>query len=113
MPGLSGRIKSLQSEGLEITRFPDARFVLTSPITLPSAPKVGAVESADAKGKLTLHGVTRSVTIPIKARWNGALIDVNGSVPIHLADYSITAPSRPIVSVTGDGTLEFDLTFAK
>ena len=113
VPGLGGRLISLQSEGLEIASFPDAKFVLSSPVTLTSAPKVGAVENVDAHGKLTLHGVTKDVTVPIQARWNGALIDATGSLPIRLADYSITAPSRPFVTVSDSGTMEFELTFAK
>jgi polyisoprenoid-binding protein YceI len=112
VPGLGGRLVSLQNEGLEIASFPDAKFVVSS-ITLPSAPKVGVVEKVDASGKLTLHGVTKDVTVPIEARWNGKFIDATGSLPIRLADYSITAPSRPFVTVSDTGTLEFELTFAK
>jgi polyisoprenoid-binding protein YceI len=113
VPGVGNRVGSLQSEGLEIERFPDAKFVETGAITLPNAPKVGQEIDTNAAGKLTLHGVTKDVTIPIKARWNGALIDVNGSLPVKLSDYSITAPQRPFVTVGGNGTLEFDLTFTK
>lgn len=113
VPGLNGRLTSLQNEGLEISNFPDAKFVLSSPATLPSAPKVGTVENVEAHGKLTLHGVTKGVTVPIQARWNGAVIDATGNLPIRLADYSITAPSRPFVTVSDSGTMEFELTFAK
>ncbi len=113
IPGLEGRISALQFQGLEISNFPKATFVETQPITLPTAPKTGAIVTVSAPGKLTLHGVTKDVVVPIKATWNGAVIDATGSLPIHLADYSITAPSRPFVSVASDGTMEFELTFAK
>jgi polyisoprenoid-binding protein YceI len=113
VPGVGNRLNSLRFAGLELSQFPDATFALSSPITLSAAPKVGETVSSSAKGKLTLHGVTKEVTIPIKARWNGSIIDVNGSLPIQLADYSITPPERPFVSVTDHGTMEFDLTFAK
>ncbi len=55
-----GRIKS---EGLESDQFPEAKFVLSEPITLPSAPTAGTTLKAEAKGKFTLHGVTKDVTL--------------------------------------------------
>ena len=42
-------------------------------------------------GQLTLHGVTRPFTIPVKARWNGGTIDVIGTAPIVLGDYGTGA----------------------
>jgi polyisoprenoid-binding protein YceI len=112
-PGIENRVNSLQFQGLEISKFPTAKFVASAPITLPTAPNVGVKVTTTAHGKLTLHGVTKDVAIPIEARWNGTVIDVAGSLPITLADYSITAPSRPFVTVGDKGTLEFELTFGK
>ncbi|MCU1429322.1 MAG: hypothetical protein JWL83_3322 [Actinomycetia bacterium] len=110
---VSNRIQSMRTDGLQTNQFPTAKFALSAPITLAGAPKSGVPVSASATGQLTLHGVTKSVTIPIKARWNGKVIDVTGSVHIALADYSITPPQRNFVRVDNNGTIEFQVTFAK
>ena len=36
--------------------------------------------------------------LTVQARWNGDTIDVAGTAPISLADYSITTPKTPVVS---------------
>jgi polyisoprenoid-binding protein YceI len=106
-----GRIRST---GLESDQFPQATFVLTAPIVLPAAPAVGQTVDVDATGNFTLHGVTRSVTIPLEGRWDGQTVQVVGSLPITFADYNITAPSSPIVaSVDDHGSMELKLFFRK
>jgi polyisoprenoid-binding protein YceI len=97
-----------QFEGriMEVDKFPTARFVLTEPIELGAAPADGATVDVDAVGDLTLHGVTRPVTIALAARLDGPTIAVGGSVTITFADYEIDDPSGGPASVGGDGELE-------
>jgi polyisoprenoid-binding protein YceI len=104
-----GRIKS---EGLESDRFPEATFVLTSPITLGEVPAAGETVEVEATGDFTLHGVTRSVTIPLEGRWDGTQVQVVGSLPIAFGDYGISAPTAPAVaSVDDHGEMELHLFF--
>jgi polyisoprenoid-binding protein YceI len=106
-----GRIRS---EGLESDDFPQAKFVLTSPITLTAVPAVGATIAVPATGDFTLHGVTRQVTISLQGRWDGSKVQVVGSLPITFGDYGITAPSSPLVaSVDDHGEMELQLFFTK
>jgi polyisoprenoid-binding protein YceI len=105
-----GRIRD---QGLESNRFPVAKFVLTTPITLASLPAAGETIKVDATGDFTLHGVTKKVTIPLEARWDGKAIQVVGTLPIVFGDYSITAPSSPLVaSIDDHAEMEFQLFFA-
>lgn len=69
--------------------------------------------TTDASGNLTVHGETRPVTIPIEARWSGDVIDVAGSLEVALADFGMTPPERPFVSVSETGTMEFQLAFER
>jgi polyisoprenoid-binding protein YceI len=106
-----GRIKS---SGLESDRFPDAKFVLTEPITLSKIPQPGETITAQASGEFTLHGVTKSVTIPIQGRWDGKDVQIVGKLPITFGDYNISAPTAPAVaSVDDHGEMEFQLFFKK
>ena len=104
-----GRIKS---EGLESDRFPEARFVLTEPITLAAPPTAGETVTIEAKGDFTLHGVTHQVTLSLEGRWDGKQVQVVGNMPIAFSDYGISAPTAPAVaSVDDHGEMELQLFF--
>lgn len=104
----------LRQRGLETDAFPMATFKLTQPIDLGSVPADGQTISVTATGQLTLHGVTKTVEIPLQARLNGTAIEVVGSLEITFADYSITPPTSFIaLSVANHGTMELHLFFAK
>lgn len=102
----------LREQALETRQFPQATFKLTSPIDLGSAPADGATVNATATGELTLHGVTKTVEVPIQAKLSGDVVTVVGSIEIQFADYSIAQPvSFAILSVEDHGTMEFQLHF--
>jgi len=104
----------IHSSGLESDRFPTAKFVLTEPIALPKEPAPGETIKLDATGDFTLHGVTKRVTVPIEARWDGRDVQIVGSLPIVFGDYNITAPTAPAVaSVDDHAEMEFQLFFEK
>jgi polyisoprenoid-binding protein YceI len=104
-----GRIKS---EGLESDKFPEAKFVLTEPVSLGTVPAVGETVKTEATGDFTLHGVTKRVTVSIEGRWDGKQVQVVGNLPIVFGDYGITAPTAPAVaSVDDHGEMELQLFF--
>ena len=102
----------LHRQALETDQFPQASFKLTTPIELGTTPTDGQTISATATGDLTLHGVTKSVQVPIQARLSGDMVTVVGNIAIQFADYSIVPPvSFAILSVEDHGTMEFQLHF--
>lgn len=105
------RDSRLRVDGLQTDTFPTATFTLTQPVTLPVV-AIGTVLAVDAVGDLTLHGVTRPVTVALQARWNGESIDLAGRAPIVLADFGIAPPSiENVVEVAADGVFELQLRF--
>ena len=100
----------LARNALETATYPTARFVVDAPIRLPGRPQ-GTQVALTLDGRLTLHGVTRPFTIPVKARWSGPTIDVIGTAPITLADFGISTPRTPVVTVTDRGSVEVQLVF--
>jgi len=98
---------------MSVDEFPTATFVLTAPIELGTVPADGTEITASATGDLTLHGVTKSVTIEVTAQRNGAIIDVLGSTDIVFADYDIDNPSTNGITTQDHGALEFLLTFTR
>lgn len=98
---------------MDVATYPTATFELTEPITLASIPAEGEKITAKATGKLTLHGTTKTVTFDLNAVRTGATIKVQGSIPIHFADYGIDNPSGGPAKVGDDGELEFLVAYAK
>jgi polyisoprenoid-binding protein YceI len=109
------RDSAIQKRGIETATFTESTFKLTSPITLAAAPQKDQEVDATAKGDLTLHGVTKAVEIPLKAKWKGEAITVTSvgdGFPIVLADYKIAPVEiENFVKVDLEGTLKIQLLF--
>lgn len=104
----------LREQGIETSLFPNATFTLTQPIDLGAIPADGSTFDAAATGDLTLHGVTKSVTIPLHAVVAGDVVTVTGSIEIQFADFSIQQPSSFFVlSIEDHGTMELQLHFRR
>ncbi|MEO6126550.1 MAG: YceI family protein [Ilumatobacteraceae bacterium] len=93
--------------------FPTATFTITAPIDLGTVPADGIEVTASATGDLTIHGVTKSVTIEVQAQRNANIVDVLGSTDIVFADYGIDNPSVGGITTEDHGALEFLLSFTK
>jgi len=104
----------MERAGLQTNQFPTAKFLLAQPIAIASLPAEGVKVKFDATGDLTLHGVTRRVTIPLEGARQGGTVVVAGSLVIRLADYSIQKPLAPsVLSIEDSGSMEFQLVFRK
>lgn len=99
------RDNRIRTMGLETDRFKTATFALTTPVDIGDAE--AATADVKATGDLTLHGVTKSVTIPLEAARNGDKLEVVGSLTFPMSDFDITPPSiGGFVTVEKDATLE-------
>ena len=85
-----------------------------SAIPYLQTPAPGTVMNTNANGDLTIHGVTKRVTIPLMARWNGDTIDLSGGTGIVLADYGMHPLSvAGFVKTADHGSFELQLTFIR
>ncbi len=106
----SRRDGAIRNQALESNAFPMATFELTEPLAVPDGLAAGDPTTVQANGTLTLHGVTREVTIPIEAELRDGLMVLVGSLPIVFADYDIAQPRAPIlVSIEDNGVMELQL----
>jgi polyisoprenoid-binding protein YceI len=100
------RDEYFRTSALETDIYPDATFSLTSPIAATGL-SAGKLTSFTAAGTLTMHGVTKAVSVPMKAALSGDGAEVSGSVPVTFSDYKVTAPSLGFVTVQKQGSVEF------
>lgn len=104
----SMRDQRLHSIGLQSDRYPTASFILSSPIALPADAANGQAFTVSAIGQLTLHGMTKTVTIPMQARRAGSQIQLAGSITFPFSEFGMTPPSiGGFVSVQDNATMEF------
>jgi polyisoprenoid-binding protein YceI len=99
---------------LDTDQFPTATFTLTEPVELGEAAATGEPVSVTAAGELTVHGVTRPVSVALEAQLANGVIAVVGSLPIVFEDYGVTVPSAPVVvSAEDNGLVELQLLFSR
>jgi polyisoprenoid-binding protein YceI len=101
------RDRKFQGEIMETSKFPTATFTITQPIELGTLPADRAEIAATATGDLTLHGVTKSVTLDVTAKKTGDSIAIAGNTDVVFADYQIANPSNGAVTTEDHGLIEF------
>ncbi len=63
---------------------------------------------------MTIHGVTKRVTIPLDAQITNGRIEVVGSLTFPFSDFGMSPPNiANFVTVENNATLEFQLFFDK
>lgn len=107
------RDRQVRGRILDTASYPTATFELGAPISLTPEALAGGDVVVDAKGSLTLRGVTKDVTVALVARVTDGVIEVNGSLEIVFADWSIPDPSISAIAVEDRGLLEFLLRFGR
>ncbi len=107
------RDRALRRQAIETNEFPTATFRLADPIQVSDFSD-GAAVVRSVVGELTLHGVTRDVTLEIAGELVDDTVVVVGSLDILFSDYEIDTPSsRSVVSIEDYGVMEFQLFFVK
>jgi polyisoprenoid-binding protein YceI len=104
------RDQHLHTLGLESDTYRKATFVLSTPTALPGNVATGAAVPVTVTGAMTIHGTTKTVAIPMKARLSATTIEVVGSLTFPFEEFGMTAPSiGGFVTVQDNATMEFDL----
>lgn len=76
-------LEHMQDEDqLDIAKYPTMSFTSTSAT-------VGAGDKLTLNGKLTMHGVTKDISLPIEATLKGNTIEGKGSVKLKTSDFGI------------------------
>ena len=94
--GIELRDRHMKEKYLETAKYPTATLeVDKSKIHFPE----GSAVTGSADGKLTLHGVTRTVTVTYRADGDSKKAKVDGSMRFNMKDFMIEVPSYLGVTV--------------
>ena len=92
---------------MDVATYPTATLHLSSPLALGTIPAPGHQVDYTGTGALTMHGVTRSIGMPLSAERTSAGIAVLAEIPIIFAGWRIPNPSiGGFVTTANSGTLE-------
>src|SRR5262249_48893743 len=78
---------------MEVDKYPNMRFDLAH-VTVEMLGMTADTVRVQLHGRMTIHGVSREVTIPARLLVVGDAIDVLGGFQIDLADYEIGGLTR-------------------
>jgi polyisoprenoid-binding protein YceI len=109
---VESRDERMREDGLQTQAYPTATFRLTRPVPLRDV-SGGLVVDLRLPGDLTLHGVTRPVVFPVQARWDGAAIQVAGSMELRRPDFGLEVPSLVGFRIEEQGVVELELTLTR
>src|SRR5574341_882980 len=97
----------MRKDHLETTTFPTVDFLLRS---LEGTKAQSSGWELVAKGSLSLHGVTREILLPIRARQEGDSVRLIGDIPLKMTDYRIRIPKFLFFTVEDRIVVSFDVT---
>ncbi len=108
------RDAALHGRGLQTDQFPKGTFKLTQPVAVPEGIDSGQQGTATAQGELTIHGVTKPVTVKVDTKMANGRVAVVGNAPVKLTDFGIEPPTGfRVLSIKDDGSFEFQIFFSK
>jgi polyisoprenoid-binding protein YceI len=87
------RDRTMRNSHLETEKYPKIRFQSASATPAKPGPlHSGETRGFELEGTLSLHGVDRTVRIPVMVGYDGALLTADGNVSFTLTEYSIPIP---------------------
>ena len=99
--------KMLGPEALDVARHPTISFQSTAVSGRAAGPQRWEIQ---VEGDLTLHGVTRRITLPLQVQRAGDALTVTGQTVIRHTDYGMKPISvAGVVKVKNELTLDFKI----
>lgn len=82
----------LREEYFEVERYPEIRFRMTELKSSNGSSNAPEMSDLVLKGLLTLHGITREVTVPAKAARKDQQVTVDGEAAVRMSDFKMSLP---------------------
>jgi polyisoprenoid-binding protein YceI len=102
----------VRSNWLQSDQFPTGTYTVDS-VIIPATAAGGGQQGLVTRGKLTIHGTTKDVEIPMMGQVTGTRIEIVGSIVIDMTDYGVQPPSLAFTTVQPKVTIVFHVFFAR
>ena len=97
---------------LDVSQFPTATLQL-QPVAMPSGADSGQTVSFQVHGNLTIHDVTKTVTVNVQLRVSGGVPQVVASIQTNMTDFGVSPPTIGFTTVQSAVTIEAQLSFSR
>ena len=110
-PGRVDRVRAVAAARIHTACTTDIAMARIRPTELNTAAMPAITKAAATIRAVTLHGVTRTPTVPLFARRDGANVEVAASIAVAFGDWDIATPAGYGIlnSLAAHGTAEFRL----
>ncbi|HKI45221.1 MAG TPA: YceI family protein [Balneolales bacterium] len=91
---------------IDVKKYPDIQYSLENAKVTSERDSSGiALLQLQTSGKLTIHGVTNEVTIPVKAAVSGSKIVFTGAKDLKMTDFKINPPTALFGTIKADDAI--------
>lgn len=112
--GIDQRDRDMRDEFLQTSRFPKAFLIIDSLEKPSGALTNGSSITADVKGSFEVHGVRRSIRVPVTMKLDGeGRLRVTGRFSVPFADFAISRPQRLFLKLGDTANVYFDMGFER
>lgn len=105
--GLGLRDRGMRENQLEVNTYPTITFESKGLAEIGRVDTAAISASLLLAGRLTLHGATREITLPVEASYKDGVLSATGETALLISDYKIEDPSILILSVEDKVTIRF------
>lgn len=105
--------KHFQENYMESSKYPKSTFKGTVQNNAAVNYAKDGTYSVNVKGKLTMHGVTKDVTIPGKIVVSGGKVTLKADFKVNLDDYNIKVPANNAAQINKNISVTVDCTLIK
>jgi polyisoprenoid-binding protein YceI len=102
------RDADMRQDFLEVERFPTIDFRVDELLTPQAAAGDGAWDLV-LQGKLTVHGVTRDVSVPTTANIAGERVTARGRIRLDIREFNIRVPRLLLIPMKSEVLVGFEV----
>ncbi len=99
-------------QSLGVSQFPSAVLTL-QPVAIPSGADTGQTVTFSVTGDLTIHGVTKTVTVAVQLRAVNGTPQVVATIQTNMTAFGVQPPTIGFTTVQSAVTIETQLSFSR
>ncbi len=90
--GMSLRNAHMRANHLETDKFPHVKFTGGKVQKASGTSLAAGALTFELEGEFDLHGVTRTISVPVEAQMDGGALRIKAKFPVSLSDHEIPRP---------------------